>query len=146
MAATEPGRVPIRDGLLAGSLFDLDRISLAGCKCASCGETSLGTRTLCANCGRDTVKDVALSRHGVLWTYTIVRHKPPGDYRCPDPFQPFGLGLVELPDGVRVMAPIICDIADLRIGLPLQFQPYVRSDADGREVVAFAFAPESGSR
>ncbi len=137
--ASASARVPIRDGLLRGPLSDLPRVRLAGCKCESCGETSLGIRTLCPNCGGNDVRDVSLSDRGVLWTYTVVRHRPPGNYRGPDPFVPFGLGLVELPDGVRVLSPIRCDVDRLKIGLALQFRPYVRSDDDGREVVAFAF-------
>lgn len=136
-------RVPIRDGLLAGSLTQLDRVSLAGCKCTSCGETSLGAKSICPNCGRDTVQEIALSKRGVLWSFTVVRHRPPGNYKGPDPFVPFGMGLVELPDGLRVLSPIHCDIERLRIGLELEFTPYVRHDEDGREVVAFAFEPAS---
>jgi len=134
-----PVRVPIREGLLRGPLSELHHVRLAGCKCDSCGETSLGTRALCPNCGGSTVHDVSLSDRGVLWTFTVVRHRPPGNYKGPDPFVPFGLGLVELPDGVRVLSPIQCDIRKLKIGLELQFKPYVRTDDDGREVVAFAF-------
>ncbi len=138
-----PQRVPVREGLFSGPLSDLGRLALAGCRCTSCGETSLGTKTVCPNCGQETVSDVALGQRGILWTYTVVRHKPPGNYKGPEPFAPFGLGLVELPEGVRVMAPIHCDIARLKIGLPLQFHPYVRQDED-REVVAFSFEPAEG--
>ena len=137
--AVTAARTPIREGLLSGPLAELDRVRLAGCKCDACGETSLGSRTICPNCGRDTVHDIALSDRGFLWSYTIVRHRPPGNYKGPEPFVPFGLGLVELPDGIRVLAPIQCDITKLEIGLELRFKPYVRTDGDGREVVAFAF-------
>jgi uncharacterized OB-fold protein len=138
-----PVRAPIREGLLSGPLSDIDSVRLTGSKCTSCGETSLGSRTICPNCGCDTVQDVALSDRGVLWTFTVVRHRPPGNYKGPDPFVPFGMGLVELPDGVRVLSPIHCDIDRLKIGLKLRFTPYVRRDDDGREVVAFTFKPES---
>ncbi len=140
-ANTNATRVPIRDGLLTGSLADLTTVQLAGCRCTSCGETSLGTKSICPNCGGDKVEPIALARRGVLWTYTVARHRPPGNYKGADPFVPFGLGLVELPDGLRVLAPIDCDIARLAIGLELKFKPYVRKDDDGREVVAFAFEP-----
>jgi uncharacterized OB-fold protein len=133
-------RVPIRDGLLTGPLAELDRVSLAGCRCTSCGETSLGATTICPNCGGDAVRQVALSSRGVLWSFTVVRHRPPGNYKGPDPFVPFGVGLVELSDGLRVLSPIRCDLDKLSIGLELQFKPYVRKE-DGREVVAFAFEP-----
>jgi uncharacterized OB-fold protein len=132
-------RVPIREGLLSGPLSHLDQVRLAGCRCTSCGETSLGAKSICPNCGRDTVQNIALGGRGVLWSFTIVRHRPPGNYKGPDPFVPFGLGLVELPEGVRVLAPIKCDIGKLKIGLALQFRPYVRHDDDGPEVVAFEF-------
>jgi uncharacterized OB-fold protein len=79
-----------------------------------------------------------------LWTFTIVRHRPPGDYRGPEPFEPFGLGLVEVAEGVRVMSPIRCEPGALRIGLSLTFVPYVRADPDGSEVVVFAFEPVAG--
>lgn len=134
-------RVPIRDGLLTGPLLQLDRVRLAGCKCTTCGETSLGNKSICPNCGRDTVREIALSNRGVLWSYTVARHRPPGNYKGPDPFVPFGLGLVELPEGLRVLSPIHCDIDQLKIGLELQFKPYVRHDEDGRDVVAFTFEP-----
>ena len=140
-APNAPKRVPVRDGLFSGMLSDLGRLSLAGSRCSSCGETSLGSKTICANCGKETVQDIALGQRGILWTYTVVRHRPPGNYKGPEPFVPFGLGLVELPEGVRVMAPIRCDIEKLRIGLPLKFKATVRPD-DGREVVAFTFEPE----
>jgi uncharacterized OB-fold protein len=133
-------RVPIREGLLSGPLSRLDDVRLAGSKCANCGETSLGEVSVCPNCGRDTVHNVALSNRGVLWSYTVVRHKPPGNYRGPEPFAPFGLGLVELRDGLRVLSPIDCSIDQLKFGLELRFKPYVRRDSE-RDVVAFTFTP-----
>jgi len=136
-------RVPIRAGLLTGSLSELDSVRLAGSRCTSCKETSLGVLGVCPNCGGTTLREVALNDRGVLWTYTIVRHRPPGDYKGPEPFVPFGLGLVEVPEGVRVLAPILGDIDSLKIGLPLRFKPYVRKEGDSREVVAFAFEPLS---
>jgi len=132
-------RSPIRDGLLTGALEQLDQVRLAGTRCTSCGETSLGHRSLCPNCGRDTVEPIALADRGTLWSYTVVRHKPPGNYKGPEPFVPYGLGLVELPDGLRVLSPIECPIDRLKIGLPLRLKPTVRHDAE-RDVVAFAFA------
>lgn len=133
-------RVPIREGLLKGPLSCLEDVRLAGGNCSTCGETSLGKANVCPNCGRSTVREVSLSDHGVLWSFTVVRHEPPGDYRGPDPFVPFGLGLVELPDGLRVLSPIECNIDQLAIGLKLRFKAYVRQDSD-RDVVAFTFAP-----
>ncbi|HTI66336.1 MAG TPA: OB-fold domain-containing protein [Caulobacteraceae bacterium] len=140
--ANDSGRRPIREGLLTGPLDDLSQVHLCGSRCAACGETSLGTSDICPNCGGTEVTPKALSDLGSLWTYTVVRHKPPGAYHGPDPFQPFALGLVELADGLRVMAPVEADIDSLAIGMPLHIRPYVlRTDEAGREVVAFTYRP-----
>lgn len=136
---TRPRRV-VRAGLLMGPTGDLSAVRLAGSSCGTCGETSLGIRELCPNCGQDTVEAGPLGARGVLWSFTIVRHRPPGNYRGPDPFVPFGLGLVELPDGVRVLSVIDCRLEELRIGMELRFKPYLRHD-DAEDVVIFAFEP-----
>lgn len=141
IVTAETQRVPIRQGLLTGSLMDLETVRLAGSHCGTCGETSLGWQMACPNCGRETVRHIALSPRGTLWTYTVVRHRPPGDYRGPDPFVPFGMGLVELADGLRVLSPINAEVEQLTIGMALRLAPYVRHEKDGREVVAFTFEP-----
>ena len=141
---TRAAPAPLREGLLTGVLDQLGSVRLAGCKCAGCGEVSLGERAICPNCGRDAVKTVSLGNVGTLWSFTVIRHRPPGDYRGPNPFVPFGLGLVELLEGLRVLSPIDCDVDALRIGLPLRFKPYVRHDPD-KDVIAFAFEPITGA-
>jgi uncharacterized protein len=132
-----PKRAPLSEMLLTGDLEDLSSVRLAGSRCTSCGETVLGKKELCTNCGRDTIEHGGLSDRGKIWTYTVIRHLPPGDYKGPKPFVPFGVGLIELPDGVLVMAPLAVVPEDLQIGLPVKLQASVR-EQDG--VVVFAFA------
>jgi len=134
-----PARVPIRDGLLSAPLENLELVRLMGSRCDACGETTLGTNRVCPNCGKPEPRTLPMSRRGVLWTYTVVHHRPPGDYRGPDPFVPFALGLVELPEGLRVLAPIAGDPAVVRIGMSLEFRAAVRPGSAGPEVVVFAF-------
>jgi uncharacterized protein len=135
-------RLPVKEGLLSGSLFQLASLRLSGCKCGACGETALGRIHICPNCGSEQVSEIALSDQGVLWSFTVVRHKPPGNFRGPEPFAPFGLGLVELPEGLRVLSPIDCQIDALAIGLQLRFKPVLLTDSQ-RETVGFAFEPLS---
>ena len=133
-------RVPIRAGLLSEPLTELDQVRLLGSHCEECQETTLGTNSACPNCGSSRLRSGPLSSEGTLYTYTVVRYRPPGDYKGPDPFQPFALGLVELPEGLRVMVPIDGDPATIRIGMPLRFRAFVRPGAAApSEVVSFAF-------
>lgn len=134
------GRTPLREGLLSGSLDQLGDVRLTGSRCAACGEVSLGETSLCPNCGGGSVETVALAERGVLWSFTVIRHRPPGDYQGKDPFEPFGLGLVELPDGLRVLSPIDGDIAALEVGMKLRFEAYARATPKGERVL-FTFRP-----
>jgi uncharacterized OB-fold protein len=142
-AATAARRVPIREGLLTAPLSELDAVRLVGSRCATCAETTLGRNSICPNCGGEAVSELPLSRRGRLWTYTVVRHRPPGNYQGGEPFEPFALGLVELPDGVRVLAPIEGDCTRLKIGMELEFRAFVRAAGAVPEVVSFAFASVS---
>jgi uncharacterized OB-fold protein len=133
-------RTPLREGLFSGSLDDLDAVCLTGSRCSECGEVSLGQESLCPNCGGASVETIPLAKQGVLWSFTVIRHRPPGGYGGDDPFEPFGLGLIELPEGLRVLSPIDCDIAALKVGMRLNFTAYVRPTPEGERVL-FTFAP-----
>lgn len=138
-------RTAVREGLLSTPLHDLDAVRLMGTQCEQCEETTLGTNAVCPNCGGTQLHARALSRHGTLYTYTVVRHKPPGDYRGPDPFQPFAMGLVELPEGIRVLAPLEGELGAIRIGMPLQMRAFVRDAQERPPVVSFVFGPAPGA-
>jgi uncharacterized OB-fold protein len=139
MSGVTVTRKPVREGLFYDPLGDLSTVRLAGSACGACGETHLGTVPLCPNCGNEALEVVPLSRSGTVWTYTLVRHRPPGDYRGPDPFTPLPVALVELPDGLRVLSPLRVPEAHLAIGAPVELRIEPLFEEDGHEVVAFVF-------
>ena len=135
-------QIPIREGLFTTPLSPSDGVRLLGSRCENCSEVSLGKRSACPNCGGESIEGIAMGDRGHLWTYTIIRHRPPGDFKGPDPFVPFGLGLVELPDGIRVVSPIDCDIERLKIGMELELVVFKLYDNEERSaVMAFKFRP-----
>lgn len=138
-------RTPVREGLLSSPLDDLSTVTLLGSRCGDCGETALGASPTCQNCGSGALATLPLSRKGTLWTFTVVRHKPPGDYRVLDPFVPFGLGLVELPEGIRVVARLGTNLGALRIGQAVIFKPMLIEGGENEELIGFEYVPaESG--
>ncbi len=85
---------------------------------------------------------MALSEGGALWAWTAVNAAPPG---YPGGV-PFGFGVVELPEGIRVITRLTeADPARLRRGqaMRLEIVPLHQGD-DGRPVVTYAFAPAGG--
>jgi uncharacterized OB-fold protein len=135
-------KVPIKEGLFTSPLDPVDSVRLAGSKCRSCGEVFFGKRSSCENCSGESMEDLPLSQRGTLWSYTVIRHQPPAGYKGPDPFVPYGLGLVELPEGIRILSPIDCDLNKIKIGMELKSEVYkLYENEEGNEVMAFRFKP-----
>jgi uncharacterized OB-fold protein len=95
---------------------------------------------LCPYTGADDVEPALLPDRGTLWLWTEVTAAPPGYTGS----VPFGFGVVELTDGLRVVTRITgADASELEFGLGMRLvADPVAVDDDGTEVVAWAFAPE----
>lgn len=108
-------------------------LHLAGTRCRACGTHFFPRRQICARCLSPDTETVPLSDHGVLYTYTVVRQSTP-EFRTP-----YVLGYLDLPEGVRVLAPLADVEPDaVGIGMPLllRVEP-VRTDAEGRTIVGY---------
>jgi uncharacterized OB-fold protein len=93
----------------------------------------------CPYTGAEDVEAVDLSDRGTLWGWTAVTAKPPGY----DGDVPFGFGVVELPEGLRVITRLTeSDPARLEFGMPMRLvQVPLHADDDGTQVVTYAFEP-----
>ena len=80
-----------------------------------------------------------LSSTGTLWGWTAVHTAPPG-YEGP---VPFGFGVVELPEGLRVITRLeTTDVDALRFGMPVRAATAaLHANADGDTVVTYTFVP-----
>jgi uncharacterized OB-fold protein len=87
-----------------------------------------------------------LPRRGTLVTWTTQEFLPKQPYaggETAETFKPFGVGLIQLGDEVRVEARLTeHDPTKLRFGMEVELMmvPFF-VDNDGTEVVTFAFAP-----
>ena len=139
-----PKWAPIREDFFATPVWPPEQVHLRGLRCRSCGEIFLGKNVGCQNCQGTDMEDVALSRRGKLYSYTIIRNRPPGSYKGPDnPFIPFAVGFVELPEGIRILSPLTgCDIEDVKVGMELELTvEKLYDDDEGNQVMAYKFKP-----
>ena len=137
-------KIPIRDDLFTMPLDDLSQVKLRGSRCQNCGEVFLGKASACGNCTGNKLSDLEFSNQATLWSYTVIRYQPPGDYKGPsDPYVPFVLGLVELPEGIRILAPLTeRDTEKIKIDMPLELEVApLYTNEDGNKVVAFSYRP-----
>ncbi len=128
-------RVLVRDGLFT----DCDPPVLLASRCTNCGNVLFPRADACTYCAAEDPAPVELARPGILWAWTAVTAPPPG-YRGA---VPFGVGVVELPEGVRVITLLTeGDPAALALGQTMELRVVpLHRDEDGNDVVTYAFAP-----
>jgi len=90
-------KVPIREGAF---IEGPDGGRLLANKCKFCGQVFFPKASTCMACYHDQMEEVLLSRRGKLYTYTV-GHMPSSHF-----MPPYAVGYVDLPEGVRVFAPL----------------------------------------
>jgi uncharacterized OB-fold protein len=129
-----PSTVPIATGLFT---WPADEPRLIGGRCSECGAVGFPRPETCARCTSARVDEHLLARRGTLWSWTIQRFQPKEPYAGTEPFEPYGVGYVDLAGEVIVEGRLTsADRDELEIGQPMELVivPF-------RDVVTFAFAP-----
>jgi uncharacterized OB-fold protein len=111
---------------------------LIGAACNQCGRQSFPFASTCPWCGAPGTTEVALASRGTLWGWTAVTAAPPGYSGV----TPFGFGVVELDDGLRVVTRLTeSDPSALSFGQAMTLvYDVVGQDDDGNDVVTWAFS------
>ena len=130
---------PVLDGVFNASPSP----RLSGGVCPECHKKYFPKPMVCHHC-LEQVQDVELSSTGRLFTFTIVRTKPP--FGLP---QPYAVGYVDLDvDGLRIFSLLdSAHIDRLAIGqqLYLRIAP-IGVDSTGQACLRYYFTPEGGER
>jgi uncharacterized protein len=142
--STTTRSVPVADDLFVP---DGDGIALVGTRCTGCGAHYFPVSLSCRNpaCDGKQIERTTLGRTGTLYSWTVQHYRPPALYRA-DEWEPFAVGLVEVPEGLRVLAKIVGrDPDELEVGLPVRLVTSpLYTDDDGRRVDTYAYETDDG--
>lgn len=136
-------RIPIQEGLYT---WPSQAPQLIASRCVSCGELTFPRQDACPSCTERGCEEVLLSRRGKLWTWTVQHFPPPPPFIGPadrESYEAFGVGYVELPEGIRVEARLAeNDPSRLEIGMDMELviEKFIEDD-EGNDVLTFAFRP-----
>lgn len=122
---------------------------LIGSRCGSCGATTFPVQDFCPNCSRGDMSELLLPRRGTLVAWTTQGFLPGAPYagrETVETFTPFGIGLVQLDDVIRVEGRLTeGDPSKLRFDMQVELTMVpLFIDDEGDEVVTFAFRPVCG--
>lgn len=122
-----------------------ENAQLIGSRCADCSATTFPVQARCPKCSGGNTAEVLLPRRGTLIAWTTQGFPPGAPYKGPTgkDFVPFGVGLVQLEDVIRVEGRLTeNDPAKLKFGMDVELTmiPFA-TDEDGSEIVTFAFQP-----
>jgi uncharacterized OB-fold protein len=138
MTADVTTTAPIADGLFT---WPSDEPRLIGGACLDCGAVAFPRPPSCSRCTSERVDEHLLPRTGTLWSWTVQRFQPKEPYLGPQPFEPYGVGYVDLDGEVIVEARLTtADPDELEIGQPVEL--VVVPFATGS---TFAFRPATGA-
>ncbi|MFF4196235.1 bifunctional MaoC family dehydratase N-terminal/OB-fold nucleic acid binding domain-containing protein [Nonomuraea sp. NPDC001831] len=110
---------PLRPAVNADTAFFWEgarRGELRVQSCADCGELRHPPGPMCPNCRSGNRSHVVVSGRGTLYSY-VVHHHPP----VPGREVPFVVGVVELPEGVRIVGNVVdCPVEKVDVGMALR--------------------------
>jgi uncharacterized protein len=118
---------------------------LIGSQCGDCGATTFPVQQRCPRCSGGSMSDLLLPRTGTLVTWTTQAFPPGAPFAGPTgkDFVPFGVGLVQLGDVIRVEGRLTeNDPAKIKFGQEVELTMVpLTIDGEGAEVMTFAFQP-----
>jgi uncharacterized OB-fold protein len=102
--------------------------ALMGSRCEACASVffpPVAEESFCRNpaCAGTSFSPAPLSRRGRVWSYTDARYQPPAPYvATTEPFEPFALAAVELPEGLTVLGQVAAGygVGDLAVGAEVE--------------------------
>jgi uncharacterized OB-fold protein len=135
-------QLPIADHVFTGTA---DAPQLIGTRCQVCAMVTFPSQESCPRCASTDMAEHLLARRGSLWAWTTQEFPPPSPPytgATGADFVPFAVGYVDVGD-VKVETRLTgADVETLRSGMEMELVlvPF-RTDAEGNEVVTFAFQP-----
>jgi uncharacterized OB-fold protein len=118
---------------------------LIGSQCADCSATTFPVQQRCPRCSRGNMSELLLPRSGTLVAWTTQAFPPGAPFAGPTgkDFVPFGVGLVQLGDVIRVEGRLTeNDPEKLKFGQEVELTMVpLTTDDEGADVMTFAFRP-----
>jgi len=84
---------------------------LLGSRCHGCQTAYFPRSKACHNpdCTGTDMRDAEFGPKGTLWSVALQNYPPPPPAIVPEPYSPYAVGLVDMPEGLRVLGRLETD-------------------------------------
>jgi len=89
------------------------------------------------------MQEALFGPRGTLWSFAV-QHYPPPPVKYDEPFEPYAIGVIDLPEGLRLLARLsTARIGTLRAGMPVELvlERLCRDAQSGAELITWKFRP-----
>jgi len=135
------GKKPIVEGLFT---WPSDEPRLVASRCKKCGAVAFPKLTLCNNpdCEKlpENVEEIQLSKRGKIHTYTHQIYVPPDPFKM-EPFEPYGVAMVDFPEGIRLVGMCAPGAENLGIGMEIETTVGKLYEDEENEYITYMFKP-----
>ena len=139
---TTTKRVPVAEGLF---IETAEGPRLIGSRCAGCGTPYFPRSVVCHHpeCRESKIEEASFGPRGTLWSCAIQNYPPPAPARYEEPYSPYAVGMVDMPEGLRVLARISADDPEaVQPGAEVELVlERLYLDENGDEVITWKFRP-----
>ena len=133
-------QIPAVEGLFR---WPSDSPALIGGRCKLCGNYFFPKALPFhkPDCEGD-VEEIFLSRSGKLQSFTVQHYPAPPPFLYNEPFEPYGIGTVELPEGICIPGMLTgVDVKNIRVGMAAKLViEKLYEESDGTEIMTWKFA------
>ncbi len=118
---------------------------LLGSCCSACDTRYFPSSAVCHNpdCPGTDMQPAQFGPRGTLWSVALQNYPPPSPAVIPAPYSPYAVGVVDLPEGIRVLGRLETDDPEgVQVGseVELVIAPLGRN-AEGADVVSWQWKP-----
>jgi uncharacterized OB-fold protein len=120
-------QVPLAEGLFT---WPSDQPRLLASRCKKCGTPAFPKVAYCTNpdCEKnpDNVEVIELSNRAKLYTYAVQAYPMPAPFKM-EPFAPFPLGMLDFPEGLRILGMLTTDKVEIGMEMEMTVRSSMRT-------------------
>ncbi len=137
---TTTSGVPVAEGLFTETA---DGPRLTGSRCTTCGTPSFPKAAVChsPDCTESKIEDAQFGPRATLWSYSVQYYPPPPPAKYDEPYAPYALAMIDMPEGLRVLARISTnDPESVKVGADVELVlEKLYTNPEGDDVITWKF-------